>query len=151
MQYLIFEVDEAYAIELSSIVEILEIQPITRVPETPDYITGVMNVRGQVVPVIDLRVRFKKPANESIERKCVIVTKFENLDLGLIVDSVSDLINIDDENISEPPQVGNDYSHIFIKAIGVYDGQMKLILDTDKVINHSDIDFLEEEQKRGGN
>ena len=145
-KYLVFEVDETYAVELKGVVEILEMQPVTSVPETPSYIKGVINLRGRVVPVVDVRDRFKKAAIDESSRKCIIIVNFEGIILGLIVDSVVDLITIEPDKISEPPTVGGSYAHIFIKAIGIYEEEMKLIIDENKIINHSDLDFLNAEE-----
>lgn len=141
-KYLIFEVDERYAIEIEKVIEIIELMPITKVPETPSYIEGVINLRGQVIPVISLRERFKKPAKRNAKRNCIIIISFDEIKLGLIVDTVLDLILIPADMVSPPPQVGSEYAHVFIKSIGVSDGQMNLILDGDKIINYSDIEFL---------
>ena len=141
-QFLLFEVDEEYAIDLGKVIEVIEFQPVTGVPETPPYITGVINLRGQVIPVIDLRIRFRKEPKEYDYRTCIIVVDMEGIHLGLIVDNVLDLITVEESNIIPPPQVGNDYSHVFIKSIAMHEGKVKLIIDGDKIINHSDLDFL---------
>lgn len=147
-QFLVFNVDEAYAIELSKVQEIVEMTGITRVPETPSYIAGVMNLRGHVVPVLDIRERFKKaPAAENSSRRCIVLVEFDGNPLGLIVDNVVDLITIEEGAFSEPPQVGNDYSHVFIRLVGVHDGKMHLIIDTDKLVNHSDLKFMDNEEE----
>ena len=143
-RYLLFEIDEEYAVELSKVLEVIEFQPVTRVPETPDYITGVINLRGHVVPVIDLRVRFKKALKEYNYRTCIIVVDIEGIHLGLVVDKVLDLITFNESEIIPPPQVGNDYSHVFIKSIGMHEGKVKLIIDGDKIINYNDLEFLNE-------
>lgn len=143
-QYLIFEVDEAFAIELEQVIEIVEYANITCVPETPEYIAGVINLRGHVVPVIDMRVRFMKKAKADNDRRCIIIVNFEDNQLGLVVDNVVDLIQLEDENLSEPPQVGNDYAHVFIKQIGVHNEKMNLIVDVDKLVNYNEISFAEE-------
>ncbi len=142
-KYLVFEIDENYALELSKVKEILEYKPVTAVPETPAYIAGVMNLRGSVVPVIDMRKRFHKPEKADLQRRCTIIIHFENALLGLMVDNVTDLIDIAAGSISPPPQVGADYAHVFIKSIGVCSEKMLLIVDTDRLVNHSDLQFLE--------
>ena len=141
-KYLIFDVDESYALELGKVLEIIELAAVTAVPETPDYISGVINLRGHVVPVVDLRVRFRKAPGVKSSRQCIVVVDFDGVNLGLIVDNVVDLVTIDEDSISPPPQVGTEYAHVFIKEIGIYNGEMKLIVDGDKIINHSDLEFL---------
>lgn len=153
-QYLLFTVDETYALALEQVVEILELQPITAIPETPPYIAGAMNLRGQILPMLDLRLRFHKeqklPPKESKrsgqDRRCVVVVRFEEQPLGLIVDAVVDLLTITQEHITPPPQVGSDYAHVFVKAIGIHEEQMVLILESEKLICHSDLDFITEMQ-----
>ncbi|MDL2287314.1 chemotaxis protein CheW [Eubacteriales bacterium OttesenSCG-928-G02] len=142
-QYLIFFVDEAYAIEIDKVLEIIEYKNVTKVPETPDYISGIINLRGQVIPVIDLRKRFKKNTENNNPRKSIIITKIEGNQLGLIADGVSDIIKMEEDKISPPPTVGSDYAHVFVKLIGVHNEKMHLILDTDKLINLSDFELLE--------
>lgn len=147
LQYLVFSVDEHYALELAKIVEILEYKPITRVPETPAYIAGMMNLHGSVLPVLDMRRRFHKPDRDDLPYRCIVVTRFEGMKLGLVVDTVDDLIALEPGSISQPPQVGEDYAHVFIKQIGVYEDKMVLIIDADKLVNHSDLSFLKEEEE----
>ena len=144
-KYLIFQLDEAYALELYKVIEIIELQKITKVPETPDYIPGVMNLHGLVLPIIDVRARFKKTDESGVKRKCVIVVDFNGMRLGLIVDNVVDLVTISDAKVTPPPTVGTHYSHVFIKAIGVYENSMCLILDTDKLVNYEDLEQINSE------
>lgn len=143
-KYLIFEVDEEYALPLSYIVEIIDAADITRVPETPDYIAGIINLRGHVVPVIDIRKRFHKPDRGELCRQCIIITRIESNLLGLVVDNVIDLVDIDPKQISPSPQVGGSYVHVFIKSIGIYDEKMMLIVDADRLVNYNDLFFTDE-------
>ena len=145
-KYLVFKLDEDYALPLEKIVEIVEMGYVTKIPETPSYIMGVMNLRGRVIPLIDLRVRFKKPPCEDLSHQCVVITNFDDIQIGLIVDNVDDLITMDPQQVTPPPTVGKDYAHVFIREIGIYQDQMKLILDGDKLINHQDLDFMSQEE-----
>lgn len=145
-KYLIFEVDEEYALSLAYVVEIIDTTGITRVPETPDYIAGILNLRGHVVPVIDIRKRFKKPDRTDDRRQCIIITKIEGNLLGLIVDNVIDLVDIEPSHITASPQVGGSYVHVFIKSIGIYNEKMMLIVDADRLVNYNDLFFV----KNGG-
>lgn len=147
-KYLIFMVDEHYAIELKSVIEIVECREVTAVPETPPYVEGVVNLRGTVIPVINLRTRFKKSAAHSSVRQCIIVTEFEGAQIGLIVDNVVDLVTLEPDKVSPPPQVGANYAHVFIKELGVQGDQMYLIVDTDKLVNLDDLHFLEGEESQ---
>lgn len=142
-KYLTFELDESYALPMSCIVEIIEYKIVTAVPETPDYIAGVINVRGDIIPVIDLRARFYLRPLLPESRRCIIIIWFGDQKMGLVVDNVTNLIALDPEQISEPPQVGGRYSHVFIRGIGILDVGMTLIIDTDKLVNLNELDFLE--------
>ena len=146
-KYLIFNLDESYALELTKVLEIVELSSISKVPETPDYILGIMNLRGHVLPIIDLRLRFKRKTKERTGKECVIIIDFDGNNVGIIADTVVDLISIPPESIAPPPQVGSDYSHVFVKGIGIHGDEMKLILDCDKIIYLNDLDFVKEEKK----
>ena len=145
-QYLIFELEEEYAIALEKIVVIVEYNGVTTVPETPDYIVGVINYRGLVLPVIDLRIRFKKPEVD-VPRRCIVITELDGINFGLMVDRVSDIVTIGEDAVKPPPQVGGNYSFNFIKSIGVADEKMVLIIDTDKLINLNDLEELSESEE----
>ncbi|MGL5435400.1 MAG: chemotaxis protein CheW [Lachnospiraceae bacterium] len=144
MKYLTFKLDESYALHMSCIVEIMEYKTVTVVPETPAYIAGVINIRGVVLPVIDMRARFRLPEASERSRRCIIIINFNDKKMGLIVDHVTDLIEISPEKVSPPPQAGTYYSHVFIKGIGILDSGMTLIVDTDKLVNLNELEFLED-------
>jgi Chemotaxis signal transduction protein len=148
-KYLIFEVDEYYAVEIAAVVEIIEYSVPTNVPDTPDYIAGMMNLHGHIVPVIDIRTRFRKKPKDITARKCIIIVNINHNQLGLIVDNVMDLITIDPANLTAPPQVGTSYSYVFIKSIGISDKKMHLVIDTDKLINHKDLEIMESAEDTG--
>ena len=141
-KYLTFVLDsESYGIGINNVTEIIGIQPITLVPELPNYIKGIINLRGKIIPVMDVRLRFKKNFREYNDRTCIVVVDINELSIGLIVDSVSEVVIIQDENIVPPPnlnKVGNKY----ISGIGKIDKEVKLILDCDKLINYEDMDGL---------
>lgn len=141
-KYLIFRVDEFFALDLSSVVEIIEMRPITKMPETAPYIAGVINLRGDVLPAINMRARFKKEETSPGTRPVMVVIRFAQMRLALVVDEVADLIEIEPDNLTPPPQVGTDYSHVFVKGIGIVGEQMHLILDADKLVNLSEIEQL---------
>lgn len=132
---------EAYGIEIKYVTEIIGIQPITAVPELPEYIKGIINLRGKIIPVMDIRLRFKKPFREYDGRTCVVVIDIEDVCIGLIVDSVSEVLSIPDEDIVPPPElskVGNKY----IKGIGKVGEDVKLLLDCNKILSDDDVESL---------
>ena len=141
-KYLTFVLDnQSYGIGINNVTEIIGIQPITSIPELPDYIKGIINLRGKIIPVMDVRLRFKKVFREYNDRTCIIVVDINNLSIGLIVDSVSEVLIIPDQDIVSPPNL-NKVSNKYISGIGKIDNQVKLILDCDKLINYDDMDNL---------
>lgn len=141
-KYLIFVLDnESYGISINNIIEIIGIQPITLVPELPDYIKGIINLRGKIIPVMDVRLRFKKEFREYNDRTCIIVIDIEGLGIGLIVDRVSEVLVIQEQDIVPPPNL-NKITNRFIRGIGKTGKEVKLILDCDKLINDEDNTIL---------
>lgn len=136
--------NEFYGIEIKYVTEIIGIQPITEVPELPEYIKGIINLRGKIIPVMDVRIRFKKPVKEYNDRTCVIVIDIRNLSIGLIVDSVSEVLSIPGENIVSPPEVNNPVGNRYIKGIGKVRNDVKLILNCSKLLNDDEITDLED-------
>lgn len=138
-KYLTFVLDsESYGIGINNVTEIIGIQPITLVPELPNYIKGIINLRGKIIPVMDVRLRFKKDFREYNDRTCIVVVDISELSIGLIVDSVSEVVIIQDENIVPPPNL-NKVSNKYISGIGKIDNEVKLILDCDELINYDDM------------
>ena len=141
-KYLTFVLDnESYGIGINNVTEIIGIQPITLIPELPDYIKGIINLRGKIIPVMDVRLRFKKSFREYNDRTCIIVVDMNDLSIGLIVDSVSEVLIILDQDIVPPPNL-NKISNKYIRGIGKIDKEVKLILDCDKLISDDDTGIL---------
>lgn len=133
--------NEAYGIAIRYVTEIIGIQPITEVPELPDYIRGIINLRGKIIPVMDVRLRFKKNFKEYNDRTCVIVIDITNISIGLIVDSVSEVISIADEEIVAPPEMSKE-GNKYINGIGKVGNDVKLLLDCEKLLSENDITKL---------
>lgn len=141
-KYLTFSLgNEYYAIEIKYVTEIIGMQPISEVPELPEYVKGIINLRGKIIPVMDVRLRFKKPAVSYNDRTCVIVIDISQISIGLIVDLVSEVMTIPDTDIVPPPEVRHS-GNKFIKGIGKVNDEVKLLLDCEKLINDNDIDSL---------
>ena len=143
-QYLTFKLDEeTFAVDVSKVREILEYTPITRVPRTPDFMRGVINVRGSVVPVMDLRVKFKMSKTEQSVDTCIIVLEMACEDgvivLGALADSVQEVIELDPGQIEPTPHIGSRIRTEFIKGMGKRDGSFIMILDIDKVFTLEDL------------
>lgn len=134
---------EFYGIEIRYVTEIIGIQPITEVPELPEYIRGIINLRGKIIPVMDVRLRFKKPPKEYNDRTCVIVVDIRNISIGLVVDSVSEVLAIREEDIVSPPEVGKGLNNRYIKGVGKVGSDVKLILDCDRLLKEQEIDSLD--------
>jgi len=130
-KYLTFLVgDIGYGIEISYVVEIISVQEITLVPHTHTYVKGIINLRGTVVPVIDMGMRFGQGEVVYTDKTCIIVLSMDDMSVGILVDGVQDVSNIDDENIQDPPQATiNTYKSNFIKAIGVVGDEVKQLID----------------------
>lgn len=141
-RFLTFQLDnESYGIEIGNVIEIIGIQPITELPGLPEYIRGVINLRGKIVPVMDVRLRFKKNLKDYNDRTCIIVADIDELSIGLIVDSVSEVIFISEAEIVVPPDLGKG-GYKFIKGLGKVGNEVKLLLDCEKLINYQDTDSL---------
>ena len=134
--FLIFETDaEEYALDVASVFEILPMPAvITFVPHVPPYVEGIINLRGDIVPVISVRTRFAKETIPYDDSTCIVVVQHEEYTLGLIVDAVNGVVPITDEQIAPPPNVRLSYSNVFIKSIGKIESGVKLLLDLEKVI-----------------
>lgn len=130
-KYLTFRVREGeYGIEISYISEIIGVQESTRVPNTYNYVKGIINLRGTIVPIIDMRLRFGFEEREYTDRTCIIVLSMDDVSIGLIVDEVQDVANIDEDSIQPPPKShGGVEERKFIKAIGMFGGSVKQLLD----------------------
>lgn len=134
--------NEFYGIEIKYVTEIVGMQPITEVPELPGYIRGIINLRGKIIPVMDVRLRFKKPLIEYNDRTCIIVVDIRDVSIGLIIDSVSEVMSIPEGDIVPPPEVSKGTGNRFIKGIGKFGGDVKLILDCDKLLSDEETDSL---------
>ena len=134
-QYLTFVIeDEEYGIEIANIKEIISICAITLIPETPAYLEGIISLRGDIIPVINVRKRFLKPPKEYDELTCIIVIEYREYSLGLVVDAVKEVMYISEENILPPPSDRLNYYNQFIKNIGRVGESMKLLLDLDRFL-----------------
>ena len=133
-RFLTFLVDgEALGLEIGYVKEIIGVQPIARLPDAPSYVKGIINLRGKIIPVIDMRLKFHKQEEEYTDRTCVIVVDTGGHIAGLIVDRVMEVLSIAQDDIVPPPE-DSAGSGSFIKGIGKADGQIKLLLDTEKLL-----------------
>lgn len=133
---------EQYGIEIKYVTQIIGIQAITQVPELPEYVKGIINLRGKIIPVMDVRLRFKKEVKEYNDRTCIIVIDINDISVGLIVDSVAEVLIITDENIVPPPDMKSGFHNRYIKGIGKAGLDVKLLLDCEKLLNDDEIEKL---------
>ncbi|MBW1721922.1 MAG: purine-binding chemotaxis protein CheW [Deltaproteobacteria bacterium] len=143
-KYLTFTLDEeAYGIGILKIKEIIGMMPTTPVPQTPEFIKGVINLRGKVIPVIDLRLRFGLEPVEYTERTCIIVVETTgdsgDVMIGIVVDSVSEVLNIKNEDIEETPNFGTKLNTEYILGMAKMEGGVKILLDIDRVVKVDEI------------
>ncbi|HHW21877.1 MAG TPA: purine-binding chemotaxis protein CheW [Clostridiaceae bacterium] len=144
-RYLTFSIgNESYGIEVRYVTEIIGIQAITEIPELPGYIKGIINLRGKIIPVMDVRLRFKKEPREYNDRTCIIVIDIRDISIGLIVDTVSEVITISEQDIVEPPKMNKGFQNRYIKNIGKVENDVKLLLDCEKLLTDDEIENLSE-------
>ncbi|HAR63006.1 MAG TPA: chemotaxis protein CheW [Candidatus Margulisbacteria bacterium] len=144
-RYLTFHIaDEDFGIDILYVKEIVGMQKITEVPDMPAFIKGVINLRGQVIPLIDVRLRFEIELREYDERTCVIVVDINSMLVGLVVDMVSEVTEIPEESISPPPQLAYSTSHQYIKGMGKIGEEVKIILDIQKLLFEQETKLLAE-------
>jgi len=147
-KYLTFTLaNEDYGLEILKVREIIGMMDITHVPQTPEYVKGVINLRGRVIPVIDLRLKFGLEAAEYGERTCIIVVEVQThtaaVQMGVVVDSVSEVLNINGEDIEPPPSFGSRLKTQYILGIAKAKGTIKILLDIDRVLTSEEISGLE--------
>ena len=146
-QYLTFNLaDEVFAVDVGRVREILEITSITKVPQTPDFMRGVINLRGSVVPVIDLRLKFGMTETERTVNTCIIVVEVtmdgETIVLGSLADSVQEVIEMEPAQIEAAPHIGTHLNTDFIKGMGKHDGRFVMILDIDQIFSAHELEAV---------
>lgn len=146
-QYLTFKLaEEVFALDVAKVREILEYSTVTKVPRTPDFMRGVINLRGSVVPVIDLRLKFGMTATEQTINTCIIVAEVgmdgETILLGALADSVQEVNEMEPAQIEAAPHIGTKLSTDFIKGMGKQDNHFVMILDIDKVFQTDELAMI---------
>ncbi len=133
---------EEYGLEILKVHEIISMMPITPVPRTPEYVCGVINLRGKVIPTIDLRQKFDMPTAEYTDQTCIIVVQVNGMQVGVVVDRVSEVADIADQDVDETPSFGSEVNTDYVLGIGKTDGRVRLLLDIDKVLTDGDVATL---------
>ncbi|MEW6220890.1 MAG: chemotaxis protein CheW [Thermodesulfobacteriota bacterium] len=143
-QYLTFVLDsEIYALEIFKVREVLDFAPITKIPRMPEFLRGVINLRGGVITVVDLKRKFGMPGSERTRDTCIIIAEVtvdnETTIMGLLVDSVREVIDLEAAAIQPPPRMGTRLDTRFIKGMGRQDGEFIIILDIDLILSADEI------------
>jgi purine-binding chemotaxis protein CheW len=147
-KYLTFTLaKEEYGIGILKIKEIIGMMPITSVPQTPEFVKGVINLRGKVIPVIDLRLRFGMGKIDYTERTCIIVVEIDSqagtVLIGIVVDSVSEVLNVKGDEIEDSPTFGTKLNTEYILGMAKMEGGVKILLDIDQVLSSEEISAFE--------
>ena len=135
---------EEYGIEILKVREIIGLMEITTVPQTPDYMKGVINLRGKVIPIIDLRLKFSMAEEEHTQETCIIVVEVGSAQVGIIVDSVSEVTDIKGEDIEDAPNFGQEIDTNFIMGLGKVKDKIIILLDIEKVLTAEDLEIVKQ-------
>ncbi len=134
-----FLASEEYGVEILKVQEIIGRMPITPVPLTSRYIRGVINLRGKIHPIMDLKIKFGMDETQITDETCIIVIKTTSMMMGVLVDKVSEVVNISSDDIEDTPSFGGDVNPEYLLGVGKTGGRVRLLLDIEKVINAADI------------
>lgn len=135
--------NEQYGIEISQVKEIIAVMKITHIPRTPSYVSGVINLRGTIIPVIDTRTRFSMDKKEYDEQTAIIIVEIKKISIGFAVDQVEEVLSIDEANLAEPPKFGTNIDTDFIKSMGRVGDEVIMNLDVEKLFEAEEIAILE--------
>ena len=135
--------NEEYGIEILKVREIIGVIGITPVPQTPDYLKGVINLRGKVIPIIDLRLKFSLPEEGYTQETCIIVVEVNNAQIGVVVDKVFEVIDIKRQDLEETPQFGQEMDTNFIMGLGKVKEKIIILLDIDKVLSPEESEMID--------
>ena len=143
-KYLTFRIaSEDYGIAIANVTEIIGIQSITEIPEMADYIKGVINLRGKVIPVMDVRLRFKLPPRDYDERTCIVVVEIDGTSVGLVVDRVNEVADIPEEQV-EPAPKSKRKGGSYIQGIGKIGQEVKILLDINRILYEDELETISE-------
>lgn len=142
-RFLTFHLDgEVFGIGIQHVTEIIGLQTINKLPETPDYIQGVINLRGKIIPVIDMGIKFGREKSDYTDRTCIVVIETQQLSAGLIVDHVSEVMAIEEANIAPPPDVNGSACCRYINGVGKVDGKVVILLDCEQIFNNQETQMI---------
>lgn len=130
--------EEAYGIKIDAVQEIIGMQKISLLPETPEYIKGIINLRSKVIPVIDVSLKFNNKPTEYTSRTCIIVVETDELLVGLIVDQVKEVVSIEDENIVPPPDLHTELKCRYLEGVGMIGERVILLIDCNRLFDEQE-------------
>lgn len=147
--YLTFRLgEEVFALDVAAVREVLDYTTITKIPRTPDFMRGVINLRGSVVPVLDLRLVFRMAMTESTVNTCIIVVEValenDHLVVGALADRVEEVVELEPANIQPAPRLGTGVNTEFIRGMGRRENEFVMILDIDRVFSSGELDLLKQ-------
>ena len=143
-----YSYNKLFGIKIENVVQIISYQPVSKIPEFPPYAIGVINLRGEVVPIIDFCMRFGEEQKEYTERTCIIVTKIKNRYIGFVVEAVDEVIKISDDEISAPPKVIGTIPGTYLMGIGTKNNKKSLLVNIEKGIMDDELNSISEEVKQ---
>jgi purine-binding chemotaxis protein CheW len=132
---------ESYGIEIKYVTEIIGIQKITEVPDMPDFLKGVINLRGKVIPVMDVRIRFSLGSREYDDRTCIVVVDIDGRAMGLVVDRMQEVSDIPENQIEPPPRASSERGR-YVQGMGKFGDEVKILLDVNKLLAEDELDAL---------
>lgn len=139
-KYLTFSLDsEVYGLEIKYVIDIIGVQKITQVPDQPEYVNGVINLRGKIIPTMDIRKRFNKDLRDFDKKTCIIVVDMNGISVGIIVDTVLEVLYIEDDNISAPPRFNGDFQNKYIAGIGKNGEEVMILLDCTRLLSMDEL------------
>lgn len=142
-KYLTFwTIDQLFGVPIKHIVQIIEYQPITSIPDYPNYAKGVINLRGSIIPIIDIRARFGKGETQYNDRTCIVVTRLDKTYMGFIVDSVHEVLDLKKDEITDPPFISQGVDRFFLSGVGKQGDKVILILNVDKLFKSEDMELM---------
>ncbi|EQE74081.1 TPA: purine-binding chemotaxis protein CheW [Clostridioides difficile] len=145
IKYLKFKVDEQdFGVELEKVIEITGNQEIIFIPELPTYSKGIINLRGKIIPIIDMSLRLKKDELMTTNCMYIVVTEIKDLVVGFVVDRVDDIVSLEKSKISPPPRVTIEYSDYFVSGVGELEGKIITLLDLEKLLTYKDEVLIDE-------
>lgn len=138
--------NEYFGLKIEYVNEIIVIQEITQIPESEDYVKGLINLRGKIIPVIDVRIRFKQEPKEYNDRTCIVVVNVKDMVVGLIVEQIAEVVEITEDNILDTPTLGHEdkMQNQYVYGVGKVGDSVKLLLDPEKLLKDDDLTLMEQ-------